>query len=141
MGIVQQHFVEFCSPGTFVPETTCKPVDAWDVETAKTMALSIAERHGARPYGFYFLTRSRGEDDLDSKETASSNFYYLGGRVETLDQVRERADPKDRILLSNMGKNDIAKIVINDNSWRFTAELRETDVILDFEMPAREPQP
>lgn len=136
MKTVAQHFVNFCSPGTFVSEVTARPVEAWDVEAAKAAATEITERHGARPYGFYFTTRSRGEDDLDSKESARSNFYYLGGRVETIDEVRTRADPKERILLSNMEANDIDRIIVNDNSWRFTAALNETDVILDFALPA-----
>lgn len=139
MTTVQQHFVNFCSPGTFVSEVTSRPVDAWDVDAAKAAATEIIERHGARPYGFYFTTRGRGDGDLDSKEIAKSNFYYLGGRIETIDEVRARADPKERILLSNMEGNGIDRIIINDNSWRFTTGLRDDDVILDFVMPTPAP--
>lgn len=135
---VTQHFVTFASPGTFVPEQTTKPVDSWDVEAAKQMALDIRERHGATPYGFYFSTRGRGPDDLDSKEIASSPFYYLGGKIETRAEVEARNDPKEEILRSNMRINDIAKIIVNDNSWRFVSALRDTDVVLDFTPPKRD---
>lgn len=134
---MEKHFVTFCSPGTFVPETSEKPIDSWDVEAAKAMALSIHERHGATPFGFYFSTRSRGPNDLDSKQSARSNFYYLGGRVETRAQVEARNDPKEEILRSNMRINDIERIIINDNSWRFTSGLKPDDVVLDFTPPAR----
>ncbi len=129
---MEKHFVTFYSPGTFVAETSERPIDSWDVETAKEMAHGIVERHAATPYGFQFTTRSRGPDDLDSAESARSPFYHLGGRVETLAEVEARNDPKEEILRSNMRGNGYAKIVVNDNSWRSTSPLGETDVILDW---------
>lgn len=127
---MQKHFVQFLSPGTFVSEMTEKPIDSWDVESAVLMAAEIKERHGAKPYGFRFTTRERGPDDLDSKQSAQSGIYYLGGKIETLAEVEARNDPKERILRSNMRYNGIDKIVINDNSWRFTAALHDGDVVL-----------
>ena len=129
---MQKHFVTFYSPGTFVAETTDKPIDSWDVEAAQKMAHGIVERYSATPYGFQFSTRGRGPDDLDSKEIARSPFYHLGGRVETIDDVRKRADPKESILLSNMEGNGWDKIVVNDNSWRSTRPLGKDDVLLDW---------
>ena len=132
MGAIQQHFVRFYSPGTFVAETTDKPIDSWDVEKAVKMARKIKERYDATPWGFQFVTRGRGPDDLDSKETARSPMYHLGGRIETLAEVEARNDPKEEILRSNMRGNKYDRIVINDNSWRSTQPLREGDVVLDF---------
>ncbi len=63
---MQQHFVVFYSPGTFVSETTEKSIDSWDVEKAVTMAKSIKERHSSIPYGFQFITRSRSDKNLDN---------------------------------------------------------------------------
>lgn len=130
---MKKHFVTFYSPGTFVSETTTKPIASWDVDVAKTMARGISERHGAKPYGFRFSTRSRGNDDLDSKETASSAMHYLGGRVETIADVEARNDPKEEVLRSNMRGNGIDRIIVNDNSWRITAELKPDDVILEWQ--------
>ena len=78
---MKKHFVIFMSPGTFVSETTEKLVESWDVEEAKRLARDIKERHGATPYGFYFVTRSRTSEDLDSKISAESSIYYLGGNL------------------------------------------------------------
>lgn len=128
---MEKHFVSFYSPGTFVSEETTKPIDAWDVEAAVLMASEIKERYGAKPYGFRFSTRSRSDADLDSKVIKSSGIYYLGGKVMTLAEVEARNDPKDRILLSNMRGNHYDRIVVNDNSWRFTAALNEGDVVLN----------
>lgn len=128
---MEKHFVEFLSPGTFVAESTTKPIDSWDVETAVLMAADIKERYGATPYGFRFLTKSRGPDDLDSKVTAKSpGTYYLGGKIETLEQVKARNDPKDRILIANMEGNGYDRIVTNDNSWSWTRPLGKDDVVL-----------
>ena len=133
---MEKHFVEFLSPGTFVSESTTKPIDAWDVETAVIMASDIMERHNARPYGFRFLTRTRDDADLDSKVSATSGIYYLGGDIFTREQVEARNLPGEEILRSNMRANDIAKIVINTNSWKFTAPLRDGDTVLAFTTPA-----
>lgn len=133
---MEKHFVEFLSPGTFVSEATEKPIDAWDTEKAVIMAAEIIERHGAKPYGFRFTTRARGDDDLDSKVTKRSGMYYLGGEVFTRDQVEARNLPGEEILRSNMRSNDIERIVVNTNSWKYTAALGKDDVVLEFALPA-----
>ena len=135
---VEQHFVRFFSPGTFVAETTDKPIDTWDVDQAVEMAKSIVERHGATPYGFVFITRGRGPKDLDSHEIKrSAGVYYLGGKVETLAEIKARNNPDDRILISNMEGNGWAKVV-NTNSWRWTQPLKEGDVVLDVDLRSKE---
>lgn len=131
---VEGHFVTFFSPGTIVAETTTKPVLAWDVEEVMAMARQTIQRHNARPYAFQFSTRSREDDELDSKEVARSPLYYLGGKVETLAQVKARATDKDRILVSNMECNKWDRIITNDNSWRWVQPLNDTDIVLDFKM-------
>lgn len=127
---VEGHFVTFFSPGTFVAETTEKPIASWDTDIAREMAKGIKERHGARPYGFQFTTRSRGPADLDSRVTAESCFYFLGGKVETLAEVKARATDADRILISNMECNGYDRIITNNNSYRWTQPLKATDVVL-----------
>lgn len=134
---MKKHFVTFYSPGTFVAEYTEKPIAKWDTKIAMKMADAITERYNATPYGFRFSTRSRGPDDLDSKVTETSNMYYLGGRVETLEQVEARNDPKEEILRSNMRGNGYDRIIINDNSWRWTQPLDKKDVVLDYTPPRK----
>ena len=133
---LQKHFVTFYSPGTFVSETTSRPIDTWDVDTAVQMAREIKERYGAVPYGFRFTTRSRGDDDLDSKVADKSPFYYLGGKVETLAEVEARNAPDEAILRSNMRSNGYDRIIVNTNSWRFTGPLEPDDVVLDIDLKA-----
>ena len=129
---MQKHFVTFYSPGTFVSEATEKPVEAWDVKIACRMARKIKERYAATPYAFRFSTRGRGDNDLDSKITATSPLYYLGGTVRTAEEVLAGTDPKEDILRLNVSGNGYKRIIVNDNSWRFTAPLEEGDVVLDW---------
>lgn len=132
MSIMEAHFVTFYSPGTLVAEQTTRPIESWDVEAAKALAQTMLERHGATPFAFQFTTRSRGDQDLDSTVTACSPLYYLGGKVETLADVKARATEKDRILIANMEGNGYARIITNNNSWSWTAALRPDDVVLEW---------
>ncbi len=129
---MKQHFVTFLSPGTFVAEDSTLPVDSWDVEQARKMAADVRERYDARPYCFYFTTRSRGPKDLDSKEMKRSGTYYLPHcRVETLADVKRRNDPKEKILLSNMERNGWKKIATTTSGWKWTQPFEKNDVLLE----------
>ena len=119
---MHKHFVTFFSPGTFVAETTTKPITSWNVGAARAMATTITERYGARPYGLQFSTRSRGDDDLDSKVTDKSPMYYLGGQVRTIEEVEP-----DSTLYWNMKSNHYSR-VITTNGW--TQPLNDEDVVL-----------
>jgi len=127
---MRQSFVTFFSPGTMVAETTTTPIDKWDINKAISMAKEVKERHGALPYGFQFTIRERADKELDSKETVRSGMYYLGGKISTLDEIKKKNDPKDRILISNMECNGYDRIVTNNNSWKWTQPLGENDTVL-----------
>lgn len=132
---MKKHFVTFYSPGTFVSETTTKPIDSWNVDAAVAMARKTKERHGATPYGFRFSTKGRTDDELDSHEIAHSGMYYLGGTVLTLKDVKDRRDSRDRVLISNMECNHYARVIENCNSWKVTLPLNDDDVVLAWEAP------
>lgn len=134
--MVEKHFVTFVSPGTFVPETTTREIESWDVDKAKQMALEIVERYGATPYSFHFTTR-RNDGELDSKQVARSCNYFLGGEVQTRGQIEARNDPAEETLRSNLRANNVERVVVNSNSWKATLPLEADDVVLDFDPPAR----
>jgi hypothetical protein len=129
---VKKHFVIFCSPGSFTSETSEYEVESWDVRVAIEKSKGITERWNAKPYGFYFVTRGRTETELNSKIIATSNMYYLGGTVETYDEVCARNDPKEEILRSNMQCNNWDKILVNTNSYKFTTYLKKGDIVLNI---------
>lgn len=129
---MKKNYVTFYSPGTFASETTVKEVDGWETPQAVEMSKEIIERHGAMPYGFQFTTRERKEDDFDSKETKRSNMYYLGGTVETLEEVKAKNNPDDEVLISNMECNKWKKVITNCNSYRSTFPFNEGDIVLNI---------
>lgn len=139
MAPMAKHFVTFYSPGTFVHEQTTRPIDRWDVEAAKVMASTIVERYGATPFAFEFTTRGRGEYDLDSRVVDRSCMYYLGGKIETLEEIKARNDPKERILVANMEGNGWPRVLVNENSWRVVKHLEDGDVILNYTPPPKPP--
>ena len=127
---MKQHFVTFFSPGSFVAEDITKPIKSWNVAIARRMALQIKERHGATPYGFQFTTRSRGAKDLDSRVSAKSPVYYINCKIETLEEITARNDPRDDTLLHNMRINHYERIVTTTKGWRWSQPLNEKDVVL-----------
>ncbi|HTP77736.1 MAG TPA: hypothetical protein VMJ73_12235 [Rhizomicrobium sp.] len=128
---MEKHYVTFLSPGTFVAEDNVEEIDSWDVNKAVERAKSITQRYNARPYAFYFTTRSRGEDEFEPKQAARSATYYLPHcKVETVEDVRIRNDPKEEILLRNMENNGFNKIVTTTEGWKWTQPFREGDVLL-----------
>lgn len=130
--MVEQDFVYFLSPGTFISEQTKKPIKGWDVQEACKMARAIKERHGATPYGFYFTTHRRLDNELDSKLVATSPKYYLGGEVLTYTEIALRNDPDERMLRENMRMNDIERVIVNTNSYKITLPLKSDDIVLEW---------
>lgn len=132
---MKKHYVDFFSPGSFVSEQTTRELlgpDVGSVVVAVNLARTIKERYDARPFGFQFVERERGPDDFGSYEVFRSGMYFLGGTVLTLGDVIARNDPKDKILISNMRVNNIARIVENTNSWTSVHALTSKDVVLDM---------
>ncbi len=129
---MKAHFVTFLSPGTMVSEEDYHSIDSWDVDYAVTISRNITQRYGATPYGFYFTTRERKDNELDSKIIKKSNMYYLGGDIFTLEDIKARNNPKDRILISNMECNGYDRIIENNNSYKSTFPLNDGDVVLDY---------
>lgn len=127
---MEKHFVTYFSPGTFVAEQSSMPIDSWNVGKAQEMAGAVSERYNATPYGFQFTTRGRGPDDLDSKVIATSPMYYINCKVETLEEIEARDDPKESILRSNMRCNGWDRIVVTTKGWKWTQPLRAGDVVL-----------
>ena len=129
---MKKHFVLFYSPGTFVSEMTEKEIDSWDIEKAKELARSVSERYNAKPFGFRFITRSRNDNELDSKITEKSNMYYLGGKIRHLDFIILENNPDEQILISNMKMNGWDRVIENTNSWKITQPLEPGDVVLEW---------
>lgn len=127
---MKAHFVRFYSPGTLFAEQTMQEIPSWDVNLAREMMKSIVERHGANPYSFQFITKSRADDELDSRETARSPMYYVGGKIETLEEIVARNDPKEEILISNMKNNGYARVWRTTSGWQWTQPLHDDDVVL-----------
>lgn len=114
---VQQHYVEFQSPGTFLSEVSRKKIDAWDTTTAIEMMREVKERYGARPYGFRFLTFGRGPNDLDSREIARSHFYYVNCDVLTAEEILADDDPNYQIMRSNVRSNGTKRVARTRSGW------------------------
>jgi hypothetical protein len=136
----RKHTVTFYSPGTFVSECTTKDIDSWDTKKAVEMANSVMERYGAKPYAFVFRTFkthdeiSDGEGGflkVENKKEKESGYYFLGGKLETYDDVVARNLDSENILRSNMQNNEYCVVCVNTNSFKSTTPFGENDKIVD----------
>jgi len=136
---MRRHIVEFYSPGTFMSEVSSKNISSWSPEDAAAMAKEVTERYNATPYGFRFKTLVVA-DDVDDGEggklqvkprtVETSGMHFLGGRIETLDEVVMRNDPKEAILRDNMQCNEMFIVCCNtENRWRSTLPFEEDSVL------------
>ena len=96
--MMKQHFITFLYPGVFFPEEATQAVESWDPAPWQNWEASLSYR----PFAFYFTTRERGDADLDSRQTAKSGRYYLGGEVIHLSNLPE--DEAHSILRSNISQ-------------------------------------
>lgn len=135
-----KHFVTFFSPGTLMAESTTIPIEAWNTELACLMAHDITERHGAKPYGFRFETRivsdpipdgEGGTLNVEPKTVQRSGMHYIGGKVETLQEVEARATSRDRILVENMRCNKYNRIVTTANGYSWCQPFGNEDHVVD----------
>jgi hypothetical protein len=138
---MKAHFVEFFSPGTFVAETSVKPIPSWDVQAALELSKGVEERYGARPYGFRFLTKQRGDGDLDSHISKSSGMYYIDGQVLSLADLQAKGDPDDSTLIENMRCNEYSHVVRTCSPYKWAQPLGEGDVVLDAKGRPLQEQP
>lgn len=136
---MRKHFVVFHSPGTLFDESSEKEIAKLEPALAVKLATKIVERHGAKPYGFTFETRIVSEPVSDGeggtlatvpKTVETSGIHFLGGSLETLDEVEARADPTESILRSNMRGNRMFVVCVNTNSYKSTHEFREQDCVV-----------
>ena len=142
MSSIEQCFVCFSSPGTFVHETTERPIAKWDTVTACEMSRDITERYGAKPFGFTFSRClvhdpiSDGQGGLlnvQRKEIERSGMHFLGGTLLMLDELENANDPDMRTLRGNMRCNDWPIVIENRNSWRSIQPFDEGDKIVGDE--------
>lgn len=137
---MRKHQVTFYSPGTLFSESSTRSIDSWDIAQAVEMSKEISERYGAKPYGFVFETVLTAKDvpdgeggtlRVEAKVVERSGIHFLGGRLETYDDVVARDKSDESILRSNMRCNSMWIVCINTNSYRSTLPFNEEDKLVD----------
>jgi hypothetical protein len=127
---MKKYFVVFYTSDTFISDKSRLPIESWDITKAIAMAADVKGRFNNAPYAFYFVTHERGDDELDSRETQRSNTFYLGGRRITLQEIMDRHDHRDNILLANMRTNGWSHVIETNYSGHMAP--RDNDVILNI---------
>lgn len=135
-----KYFVTFLIPGMLFHEEYTEEVSSWSPDAALELLRSPRlKRLAGVTYGFYFTTRSRTKDELNSHTSAASDCYFLGGMVETQAQIRARQDPAGGIggiLLRNMETNKWDRVItVNTYAGKVTLPMQSKDVNLPYDRP------
>lgn len=137
---MRKHFVTFLSPGTFVSESSTKPIEAWRPEAAVQLVRNIIERHGATPFAFYFTTCIVPDEPVVSegvqlavvpREVEKSGRHFICGELERWDDVERRNLPSEETLRFNMRGNGVPIVVTGASGYRWTHTFEECDCIVD----------
>ncbi len=97
--MVSKNFAILYYEGFVCSNTTTVPVNNFDT---KEVEKHINDKNLTLPYAFCFITKSREDDELDSKITYQSPMIFVNGKVETKEEVFKRNDPREITLRSNM---------------------------------------
>lgn len=124
---ISQHFVTFLYPSVPHAETVTRAISEWDTTAAVQMAKDIRPK----PYAFRFSTKARTAEELDSREVANSGLYFMGGIVETIDDMRNNPEGRT-ILLRNMETNGYARVITTLGKPTWCQPLGDDDVVLDM---------
>lgn len=133
--------VEFSAPGSFYDESTSRKVNS-DCAICEAIELSqgIELRYGALPYGFRFVRQIvadpiddgfGGKLDVIPKVIDTSPMHFIGGTVENYDQIYERKEENERILLSNMRGNNWPFVITVTNRYKITKPFEQNAILVD----------
>ena len=128
---IKQHFVTFKSPGMATAEHTTKeitpgtrsrplrwPTTYWNA-TAPSPTASTSPPGPAPP------------QELDSKNIAKSGTYFMGGKIQTLQEVM--ANPTgNKTLIENMKGNHWDQVVTVTKGHQWTSPILKDDAVLDM---------
>lgn len=136
---MRAHYVTFYSPGTLFAESTTKEIAEWNPKVAVGMAETVLERYGATPYAFEFSTRivagpipdgEGGTLAVEPKTVETSGKYFLGAKLETLDEIETRNLENESILVSNMTCNEWPIMATTTHRFRSTQPFTEKDFVV-----------
>lgn len=106
--MLSKNFVRYLFHGTIVSEDRLVDISDCNIDKAWDGAAQFVRR----PFAFQFETHSREDHELDSKRTAKSPRYYLGGTILTAAEILAGTDPRQEILRGNVRCNDIKRVLV-----------------------------
>ena len=123
------HFVTYL----FSPDSCSKPITvpspAWDPRHAIERIDTVCGTHRHRPHRFYFTTPHDANHGFTNP--TRSHMYYLGGFVETQQQVLERTSPQSPLYRSMVDKN-VHQVVTIQRDTIHTYPLTPNDIVMNM---------
>lgn len=122
------NFIEFYIPAIYVPgliETRKikKIITSWNIKKARKIYFRLMGENGVRPYAFRFISKGLGG-------MRYSGYHYIDGTVETLEKIKAKNDPKNKILIENMECNKWEKVITLYTPYKWTVPFDKNDVVV-----------
>ncbi|KQW72338.1 hypothetical protein [Ensifer sp. Root127] len=121
--------IRFLFDASFKSTEYVVETSSWDVEAAAGIAHRLTLERGVQPYAFWFESREPGH----GPEPKISGTYYLGGKLQTLDELRAENDPSAVIMIHHLEARGIERVVTTNCPCLASFPFRDGDHILEWE--------
>ncbi|MBB6487942.1 hypothetical protein [Rhizobium lusitanum] len=125
---MNNEFAVFAFAGNFSSTERRVAIQSRNVEYAEGIAQQMTIECGFQPVAFRFETMSD-----DGSIQNRSGWFYLGGTVETLQDITGKNEPGDSRLIHFLEESGLNKIVTNNCPYLVRFPLRDQDQVLSWE--------
>lgn len=104
----QVHFVIFLTSVKFGTRLVEREIECWDPKLACGLIKTLI----TYPLGFYFETKRCINTERSCLVTEkTSHMFFINGVISSLQELQDRNNPEDSILISQLKQNNVENII------------------------------
>lgn len=104
-----KHFVIFIISAKFGTDIIEREIESWDPKLACNLIKTLI----TYPLAFYFETKSCVNTESNYFVTEkTSNMFFINGVISSLQELQDRNNPEDSILISQLKQNNVENFIM-----------------------------